>query len=214
MLQAPSLTGFAQNRQAFTLLELLAVVAVIGIAVAMVVPALQGILGATDLSRSTQTLVSQLSLARQTAVARDCPVEVRLYRVKDSAQSGAISSGRFRAMQLFTLQESGSAVPLGKVQSFATSVIIDSGQTLSSLVHSFEQKSGTELAYKIPSFDLNYECTAFRFLPDGSTDLSKADCWFLTLRNNIGPDPAPSAPRNFSCVQIDPVNGHLRTFQP
>jgi Tfp pilus assembly protein FimT len=88
----------------------------IGIATPATVSALRG----SQLSRGSLVVGEQLHLARQTALTKNRSVEVRFYQIADSSAPGEQpsnpSTGKFRTMQLFEIQESGAAVALGEIQ--------------------------------------------------------------------------------------------------
>ncbi len=115
----------------FSLLELLAVIAVFGIIASFTMPAVSSVMRASDLRSGSQILSEQLGLARQMAIAKNRSVEVRLYQYAVSPETGA---GKFRAIQTFEILDSGVAQPLGRIYRLPSSILIDSGSTLSSII--------------------------------------------------------------------------------
>jgi len=204
------------GRIAFTLIELLMVVAIMAIMMTLVVPAVNTVFRGSQLTQGGQMINDQFALARQNALATDHSVEVRLYQYVDSQNPG--NSNQYRAMQAFQIQASGSAVALGSVQTLPPSIIIDSG-TLSSIIGLASASpsvptftAGAALNTPIPRVGTNYNCVSFRFLPDGSTTLSPpAGLWFLTVHNMTD---TQSPPANFYAIQVDAINGHLRAYRP
>jgi uncharacterized protein (TIGR02596 family) len=216
-------------RQAFSLVELVIVIAVIVIIAAFSMPAVNTILKGSQLSQASGMLVGQLSLARQQALSRNRTVEVRFYRYGDPEVPGedatAPSTGRFRALQLFEVQPSGVAVPIDKIQTLPGGVIFaysESGEGLSSILDvataSTPKKPGTDdkAAPRLPrGVDYKYEYVSLRFLQDGSTDKLPTGKWFLTLLGiNDRLDAPNKPPSNFFTVQIDPVSGVSRSYRP
>ena len=62
-----------------------------------------------------------------------------------------------------------------------------------------------------------YQYVAFRFLPNGSTNLSPSDSWYVTHPQPEGPGrqrAARTPPANFFTLQIDPVSGSMKGFRP
>ena len=66
----------------------------------------------------------------------------------------------------------------------------------------------------------NYRYASFRFLQDGSTNLSPSSTWFVTI-HNLTDTPtgttmkkANNDPINFFTLQIDPVSGAIKGFRP
>lgn len=213
-----------RSLRGFSLLELLAVLAVFGILASLTMPAVSSVLRASDLRTGTQLLSEQLGLARQVALSKNRSVEVRLYQYAVAPETG---SGKFRALQVFEIQDSGLAVPISRIFRLPGSIVIDAGSgdlqsTLSSIISvsangglAPDSASGSELGYSLPQIGNAYQCVKFRFLPDGSTDLTPHSAsWFLTLHSLSDGDGLDAAPSNYSTLQIDPANGRTRIFQP
>ena len=62
----------------------------------------------------------------------------------------------------------------------------------------------------------NYEWAAFRFLPNGGTNLDPNKLWFLTW-HGITANPASTTSvdnLNFFTLQIDPVSGNSKSYRP
>lgn len=218
------------RQRAFSLIELIVVIAIIVLIASFTVPAATTILKGSQLTQASSTLVGQISLARQQALTKNRAVEVRIYRFADPESPGEElanpSSGKFRAIQLFEVLESGAAVPLDKMQMLPTNVVFaytdDSAVGLSSIID--EAKAGTpkkpgtddKAAPRLPrGIDYSYEYVSFRFLQDGSTNLTPTDTWYLTLIGLTDRlEAVDKPPANFFTVQVDPVSGSTRTFRP
>jgi len=212
-VQRPTLNG--RNRTAFdvagfTLIELLVVLAIMAILMAFVVPAATNMMRGNSLSSAGQIITDRLSLARQTAVARNRTVEVRFYKYSDPQSPGSKNS--YRALQAFEVDKANVFVPLEKVQTLPLGMIIDSGTSLSSLASlaSSAVTSGTSSLPRVSSASY----FTVRFLPNGSTDLLPTSDWFLTLHEENKGDPMTTPPPNFITVDVDPVGGTLRMFRP
>ena len=196
----------------FTLVEMLVVMAVIVILIAAVVPAATGILRGNKVTQAIEAVESQFNLARQAAVAANRTVEIRLYQYIDPSQNG--SAATFNALQAFTLNGS-TLTPTENVQKLPSTVIMDSGATLSSLLNPTAQRPLVQGKLPLPDIGKNYTYIAFRFRPDGSTDLlPTTGPWFLTLHESLRGDKLTAPPSQFATVEIDPVSGELRLYRP
>jgi len=223
VLAAPSPGTTARG---FTIVELLMVIAIMALIVGLCNPSTSALQKSLQLTQATQMVGSQLELARQMATTRNHPVEVRFYQFGDpqtpGEQASNPASGKYRALQSFEVLESGTPKALGKVLYLPASVIIDSGVALSSLIGSAQPSpfvpttsEGTANG-SIPHAQNAYNLVSFRFQPDGSTNLPKTSeqQWFLTLHYKFDGNGLSSPPKNFSTLQINASNGHIKSFRP
>lgn len=231
-MKAPSL-----RTRAFSLIELVVVIAVLAILAAFSVPAVTSMLQGSSLTQASQLLVDQVNLARQLALSKNTIIEVRFYRYGDPDTPGEDvtkpEDGQFRAMQLFEVLTNGAAIPAGKFEEFPNSVTLaadrekpDSG--ISSLLDKGSLKKQEDLGKKDPyhnsipelpkGIKKQYEFVSFRFMPDGSTTLGPTTLWYITMHGvNDRPkskDGKVAPPDNFFTLQIDPVTGATKIFRP
>lgn len=197
-----------KSRRAFTLVEILTVFAVVTLFAALITPAVNSLLRASNITHASDHLAGAMNFARQTATARNQPVELRLYQFGGPAPS-------FRAFQLFAMDSENRGRPLGKLERLPGSVLIDSSKELSTLLGPILEKTWTtgEPQPDLPQLG-SYQTRAFQFRPDGSTSLPASGIWFLTLHNASDGDARTSPPGNFAALQIDPVTGTVSVFRP
>lgn len=202
----------------FTLVEMLVVLTIIIALSALVVPAASSVVRGSSITYAVQSVSAQFTLARQTAIARNRTVELRLYKSFDPNNPGADAANsdawRFRAFQLFQNAPDGTAAPLSKVERLPNQVIVDSGATLSTLVNDTTRTLQTGSTTSLPGVGTSYKYCSVRFRSDGSTDLDPTKQWFLTIHSLQDGDAMSKPPTNFVTLQIDPVQGGITIFRP
>jgi uncharacterized protein (TIGR02596 family) len=195
---------------AFTLVELLAVIAIILLLASLSVTAFNKIGDAKSLSSAANTLSDQLNLARQTALSRNCQAEIRFYELPHGD-----GSRTWRAVQIFTMID-GTASATGKPVYFPAPICIAGSSVLSSLLDDSRADimsgTGSEVNFRLPGIGLDYRYRAFRFKPDGTTSLASSVFVTLCLASAKLRDDEP--PPHWMTVQVDSVNGRARTFHP
>lgn len=211
--------------RAFTLVELLVVMAIMVLLIAIVGPTAIQMLRGSNITQSGEMVGDQLVLARQTALTKNRPVEVRFYELPVAS---ADRTRNYAAMQSFRVEENGAKTPLTKLQTLSSRVIFATdaeGTSLTSLHSTVINPpkrvftvSGTE---KLPAYPKEASCkyVGFQFLPNGSADLdptgaTEAGGWFLTLTEANIKMPANGIPKNFYTLRIDPLSGRVRLFRP
>lgn len=218
-----AIAGTSQNRQfkiqnrksrrrtaaeaaAFSLLELLVVMAFMVLLLALAVPAVNTTLDGSQLQRSGFTIADILHQARQAAVARNAPVEVRIYAVPVDGET------RWSGFQIWAVDAAGgsSEVPLSRMTRLGDSVAL---HPVFSPILEAGGLSGTQ---PLPGYQGGIDYRGVRFRPDGSLDaLVGADANYLTIINARYFDAeAEAPPANFLTVQINPYTGTPVIYQP
>jgi uncharacterized protein (TIGR02596 family) len=199
-------------RRAFSLMELLVVVAIMGVMSVLTVPSITSTLRATRITSTGQLLLDELKFARQTAVSRNVPVEVRFYKLPDYNQAASSTPTVYRAMQCFLIQN-GVATALTPPKFLPNPVIFSTVATDSPFFTSTDHAelaaaSGTSLP-GYPNTSWRYRC--FQFAPHGSADLLSSENFFTVVLEN---DKSLSQGANFFTVQVNPISGAVQWYRP
>jgi uncharacterized protein (TIGR02596 family) len=200
--------------RAFSLIELLVVISVIIIMASFTAPSIASVLRGNEMNRAEQLLVQQLASARQTAIARNRRVEVRFYSLINPDAPGA--SKAFCAMQTFLIDENNRATALGRVSKLPVTVLMNEAAANSSLLSVADKQwdATTDPQISLPGVGTAYTTKTFQFRPDGSTSLSSANKWYVTMHSAREGATAATPPPNFATIQVDPVSGAVRSYRP
>jgi len=173
---------------AFSLIELLTVVAIIGILAALTIPAASSILAGRNLTTGANMLVDQLVSARQAASAKNARIRWHIISTNDS-RNGELAGFRRMQAEIFD--------PVGRQWSpFSRAVVLPLTITADPLRSTILTNQAANATNSI------------EFLPGGRTALpNPSGIYSITLHNGRNTN-------NFVTIQIDPVSGRCRTFQP
>ncbi len=187
------------NQAAFSLVELLLVIAILVILFALAGVAFNNVGEGSALTGAGQTIRSQLALAAQHAAAQNEVVAVRIYSSMEPPRLAMVTS------------DAGNDRFLGRAVILPQSIAFDTASQFSSVLG---LDAVTESA-SAPSGLAGEQYREVRIRPDGRTSLSMADePWTLTVKGrNSQPDGTKPAP-NFITVVIDPLTAATRGFQP
>lgn len=205
----PMKVPFPPRRVGFSLIELLVVITMIALLGTFALGAFSDSLRAVRLSATVQAITDHLNIARATAVTRNAAVEVRFYRIPSTDTPSRES---FAGMRLFVMDRT-PPTPLSRAVTFPEPVHILENSSYSSLL----SIGGTANHRGTGDFDSGRvgEYVAFRFRPNGSTDLPTDEDWFITLIStpSHGTDDT-TLPDNFASLIIHPLSGKVTSFQP
>lgn len=192
------------NASGFSLFELVLVLVVSAILLALAAAGYAGMIQGAAITTGADMISDTFSEGRTSAIAQNTIVEVRFYDVP--SQSGGAPT--YSALQLHWIKADGSCPPVNHVMSLSSWVAMDATATYSPLIASNTQSPTPDST----DTRLNAQTRVFHFLPDGTTDLSPATNWFVTVR------PAQSGgttlPSNWACVKIDPATGRSQVYRP
>ncbi len=216
------------SRSAFSLIELMVVLGVVGLLLAFAAPNLLSLISATSLSGEGQVLRNQLTYAQQIAISKSADVEVRFFKMPDFAN--ARTDEAFRGFQLYQYNVNGELAPISTFFRIRTpvaiherlSTLLDPGASgASARERRFGFSAPTQGMAEAPAGQggrmQSTQYVAFRFRPDGSTDLpfrtASQDTWYITLVQGEGATQSAS-PANYLCLQVNPYNGQVSEFRP
>lgn len=192
---------------AFSLIELLVVVAITGLLGSLALIAFNNSVRATTLSSTAQTATEAIDLARATAAARNLPVEVRFYQIPD-ANGGEVA---FRALQIF-LWDRDAPTPMIKPIIFPQSIALSKDPSRSSFLTLVGDDSHSGSASFLQHTNANY--VSFRFRGDGMTDLDAARQWHFTLLSVQDQPGGGAETKNYATVSVHALSGQTSIFQP
>lgn len=221
-------------REGFSLIELLAVIAVIGIIAASAVPSFFSVIRATKLTSAGDIILSKVTQAQQLALTMSSPVELRFYFYAPSDLPG-VEKG-FRAVQLIDpeyVEPNGGQIAykaLGEAFMLPSGIVMAPSNALSPLLQSPFPLAGDFFVTNDP--EAKY--CALHFYPDGSfkviTALPPSSAGGASTTGATGAvsptlaksfltvvadqDASASAPKNFVCIQLDAYTSKARLYRP
>jgi uncharacterized protein (TIGR02596 family) len=192
------------RKRAFSLIEILAVVAILGILMAFVAPAIISSLGASNLNKAGQTIGDQIALARQEALTRNREVQIRFYYISNGQDAG------WRAIQIWRVESSDDKftdIAVSRLQRLPEGITISGDPSLSPLLKADQSVQGES---NLPGGIASY--SGFRFLPGGGTgDALTTANNFVTVQSSLE---TRNPPKNFYTVQVHPLTGKVSVFRP
>jgi len=200
----------------FSLIELLTVIAILGIMLALIAAPTTQLMRASEIGGAGDQLLTALGQARQTAISRNRTVEVRYYKYAETSDP---QGGRFHATQSFILEPGSQGVttnPIGRKITLPSTTYIAATAALSSLLDpaASARVTGSALGQPIPPCGLNYEAATFRIYPDGSTSITNSRPLFLTVVPANTRDDSSTPPANYATVVIHPLSGKAQLHRP
>jgi uncharacterized protein (TIGR02596 family) len=215
-------------RSAFSLIELMVVLGVVGLLLAFAAPNLLSLISANSLTGEGQVLRNQFTYAQQIAISKSADVEVRFFKMPDFVN--ARPDEAFRAFQLFQYNVNGELAPISPFFRIRSPVAVHEGlSTLLDVRANGASAQEKRFGFSAPTQGMaeapageggrlqSTQYVAFRFRPDGSTDLpfrtASQDTWYITLVQGDGAIQS-SRPDNYLCLQVNPYNGQVSEFRP
>ena len=197
----------------FTLIELLVVMSIIVLLLAAITPAFVGAVRAGHLTNAVNIVVDQLAAARQTAISRNRPVEVRFYQLSDPATG----QSNYRALKAYIYANGTKAQALTRLYQFESPVSMSTAAGGGGSQSTALRVAGNQTEI-LPGTTVPVPYCKLVFSPNGRTDLGPQGSlpWYLTLYPTNLPitDNTNHLPTNWAVVQIDDYTGRVRVFRP
>lgn len=200
-----------KRESAFSLVELLLVVAVIVILMALAVPAFTSIAASTALTRGGESVAEALMLASQEARTRNRNVEVRF--IKSDGPSGEPVA--YRMVQLWAPKsDRGQTEPLFRLAELPGGVVVSDADSLSPLLSSSPGRMavrGQTRDYAAVVFRPNGEVFSLR--PGDVLESATSTQSMITVVSERDGN-ARALPDNFFAIYVNPLTGAVRVFRP
>ena len=199
---------YALFPRAFSLLELLVVIAIIAILAALLVPA-AGAAKGIRLQVAAQTIVGEIDLARQLSASLNKNHEVRFLKFADPIKGNPENC--FQGIQIYSIEPDGTRAAASRLKLFGLGIAANESATLSPLLTN--AASPTSGPSTLPG-NISYQWAGFSFRPDGSTSITNSAGLTVTIQD-IRSGISNSTPlANYTTIEIEPVIGSVRTYQP
>lgn len=195
--------------RAFTLIEMLAVMAVMVTLAALCIPGVSSGLAGMKITTATQIVVDEIQVARATALARNSPVEVWFLK----------NSGPYESLRTAIVNPDNSSTWVSRGRKLPEGIAFASRQKYSNVI-------GAQNAGAPPESPAGTTGVRLRVFPSGRLELVDVaqnanhvgpnDLLYLTVTSSAGfdPDGENALPPNFATVQINPLNTRLITHRP
>lgn len=189
--------------KAFSLIELLIVIAIMAILVSLSVPAMNSIARGSNITRAGQMVGDMVILGRQEAVAKNRDIEVRIIEV--SPAPGV--AGGLVAVQLWELSDA-SAKPVSRINRLPEGAAISSNTALSPLLKADVSVGNTTNFGSLG----NRPYLGFKIRANGKLSSS------VGMNNNFltvsATSDASAPPENYYTIRVNPVTGRVNIYRP
>lgn len=203
----------ARPPAAFTLLELLIVVAITITLASLTIPSIGSALTGMKLTTATQVVVDEIQVARATALARNAPVEVWFLKTSTN------SPDQYQAVRT-KIQDSTNLTWISRQRKLPEGIAFASKQPPGSInIIGAQTPTDSDGSGSAKGVSLRIFPSGRLEMENGSptADASNPSGYvYLTIVSVAGYDPDGTAalPHNFATVQINPINARVVTYRP
>ena len=197
--------SLSPSARAFTLVELVVVIAIGLLLVVATIPAIGPMMESRDLAQGGQMIVDQIVTARQLASARNTTVEVCLVKLDQGAAG-------YSGIELRTFDASGTAVTLFPLSPLPRGICIAEAARLSPLLRLPGMGGGVLRAGGASVPYVSFKVRSSGVVEPILSGADRAKLYFtLVLARQVSGDTLPS---NFILVQLNPDSGSPFIYRP
>ncbi len=205
------------KRHGFTMVELLVVMAIVGVMAAVIIPSIGPMLRSYNLNRAGSMITDELTFARQAALTQNADVEVRFYQIGAATYT---ANAPFLAFRAFL---SASNQPLDKIKFLPDQIMVSANADAANTPTTFSPMlDATTYATvlttgqdTLPAATSPTAFVSFKFRATGGTNLVPVTSpWYLTVCGRNVAVNSNGLPTNYVSLQVDPVSGSVRTYRP
>lgn len=175
---------------------------------ALLVPA-TGVAHGIRLQVAAQTIVGEIDLARQLSASLNKNHEVRFLKFADPTKGNPENC--FQGIQIYSIEPDGSRTAASRLKHFGQGIAANESAALSPLLTN--AVSPTNGPATLPG-NISYQWAGFAFRPDGSTSITNSTRPRMTIQDIRTGISNSTPPANFITIEIDPVIGSVRSYQP
>jgi len=196
-----------QTHSAFSLIELLIVISLMGILLVLTVPAVTATLEGNNITRAGQIAADQIALARQIASTRNLGAEVRFIKIPSRSASG------YSALQVWTTDSRGQSSPANKVVVLPEGIAVSDRPTVSPLFSVPQAPTGSMPSgpYTGQSYGgIRLRASGAVSPPPAASD--RASLYITLVNSRLAGN--SDVPANYLTLQINPDTGNTEIYRP
>jgi uncharacterized protein (TIGR02596 family) len=213
--KAASSSGMLRNHKAtaFTLVEILVVVTIMGLLLAMVGVTVPASFASQKLSGTARQIAGDLDHAAMLAQRDNKPVEVRFYRCTAAGTGGVSENKEYRAYQIATITgwnaDGKPKVTFNEeVQRLPDGIVFTPNPAHTTLLTKTPIQPGPDDA----EIGEPYEYISYVIRPDGGTTLPRPEKTVLTLVQEKHLSAQGQLPADYRSLVVNPYNGQITLY--